>query len=53
MALYAGRQRRIIIIIIIISAALSELKNHFCSGVLFEFSLYAFDGIKPGMKNRV
>jgi hypothetical protein len=51
LALYAGRQRRIIIIII--SAALSELKNHFCSGVLFEFSLYAADGMKPGMKNRV
>jgi hypothetical protein len=44
-ALYAGRQPRIII-----SAALYELKNRFCSGVLFEFSLYTLDGIKPGMK---
>jgi hypothetical protein len=46
LALCAGRQRRIIII----SAVLNELKNRFCSGVLFEFSLYALNGIKPGMK---
>jgi hypothetical protein len=32
------------------SAALNELKNRFCSGVLFEFSLYTLDGIKLGMK---
>ena len=49
MALYAGRQRRIIIIIII-SAALNELKNRFCSGVLFEISVYVLDRINPGMK---
>jgi hypothetical protein len=47
LALYAGRQRRIIIII---SAALNELKNRFCSGVLFEISVYVLDRINPGMK---
>jgi hypothetical protein len=54
LALYAGRERRIIIvIIIIISATSSELKNYFCSGVLFEFSLYASEGINPGMTIRI
>ena len=45
LALYVGRQPRIII-----SSALNEVKNCSCSGVLFEFPSYAFDGIKPGMK---
>jgi hypothetical protein len=35
---------------IIISAALIEVKNCSCSGVLFEFSSYNLDGIKPGVK---
>jgi hypothetical protein len=33
-----------------ISTALNELKNRFCSDVLFEFSLYSLDGIKQGME---
>jgi hypothetical protein len=45
LALWAGKHRRIII-----SAALIELKNSFCSGVIFQFSLYSLDGIKQGMK---
>jgi hypothetical protein len=33
-----------------VSAALNELKNRFCSGLFFKFSLYTLDGINPGMK---
>jgi len=39
------RQRRVTV-----SAALNGLKNRYCLGVLFKFSLYTLDGINPGMK---